>query len=45
LRSRLAEKIHCRGQFLVAFPANLLFPVFVVAIVRFGLNSAAGLAR
>jgi len=38
LRPRLAEKIQPLAQFLAAFPANLLFPVFVVAIVRFHLN-------
>ena len=38
LRPRLAEKIQPLAQFLAAFPANLLFPVFVVAIVRFALN-------
>jgi NitT/TauT family transport system permease protein len=38
LRPRLAEKIQPLAQFLAAFPANLLFPVFVVAIVSFHLN-------
>jgi len=38
LRPHLAEKIQPLAQFLAAFPANLLFPVFVVAIVRFELN-------
>jgi NitT/TauT family transport system permease protein len=38
LRPRLAEKIQPLAQFLAAFPANLLFPVFVVAIVRLHLN-------
>jgi NitT/TauT family transport system permease protein len=38
LRPRLAEKIQPLAQFLAAFPANLLFPVFVVAIVTFQLN-------
>jgi NitT/TauT family transport system permease protein len=38
LRPRLAEKIQPLAQFLAAFPANLLFPVFVVAIVHFALN-------
>jgi NitT/TauT family transport system permease protein len=38
LRPRLAEKIQPLAQFLAAFPANLLFPVFVVVIVRFDLN-------
>jgi NitT/TauT family transport system permease protein len=38
LRPKLAEKVQPLAQFLAAFPANLLFPVFVVAIVRFHLN-------
>jgi NitT/TauT family transport system permease protein len=38
LRPRLAEKIQPLAQFLAAFPANLLFPLFVVAIVHFALN-------
>ncbi len=38
LRPHLAEKIQPLAQFLAAFPANLLFPVFVVAIVHFHLN-------
>ncbi|QGZ60919.1 ABC transporter permease [Paraburkholderia acidisoli] len=38
LRPALAEKIQPLAQFLAAFPANLLFPVFVIVIVRFGLN-------
>ena len=38
LRPRLAEKVQPLAQFLAAFPANLLFPVFVVAIVQFSLN-------
>ena len=38
LRPRLAEKIQPLAQFLAAFPANLLFPVFVVVIVHFALN-------
>ncbi|KMY86766.1 ABC-type anion transport system, duplicated permease component [Candidatus Paraburkholderia calva] len=38
LRPALAEKIQPLAQFLAAFPANLLFPVFVVVIVRFNLN-------
>ncbi|WFU41590.1 ABC transporter permease subunit [Bradyrhizobium sp. CB82] len=37
LRPKLAERIQPLAQFLAAFPANLAFPVFVVAIVRFGL--------
>ncbi|HWU25710.1 MAG TPA: ABC transporter permease subunit [Rhizomicrobium sp.] len=38
LRPSLAEKIQPLAQFLAAFPANLLFPVFVVGIVRFHAN-------
>ena len=38
LRPRVAEKIQPLAQFLAAFPANLLFPVFVVTIVHFDLN-------
>jgi NitT/TauT family transport system permease protein len=38
LRPALAEKIQPLAQFLAAFPANLLFPVFVVVIVRYHLN-------
>jgi NitT/TauT family transport system permease protein len=38
LRPALAEKIQPVAQFLAAFPANLLFPVFVIVIVRFHLN-------
>ncbi|WP_321966817.1 ABC transporter permease [Burkholderia cepacia] len=39
LRPKLAEKIQPLAQFLAAFPANLLFPVFVIVIVRFHLNA------
>ncbi len=39
LRPRLAEKIQPLAQFLAAFPANLLFPVFVVGIVYFHANA------
>ena len=39
LRPKLAERIQPLAQFLAAFPANLAFPVFVAAIVRFSLNS------
>jgi NitT/TauT family transport system permease protein len=35
LRPSLAEKIQPLAQFLAAFPANLVYPVFVVSIVRF----------
>ncbi len=38
LRPRLAEAVQPVAQFLAAFPANLLFPVAVVAILRFDLN-------
>jgi NitT/TauT family transport system permease protein len=38
LRPKLAERIQPLAQFLAAFPANLAFPVFVVGIVRYGLN-------
>jgi NitT/TauT family transport system permease protein len=38
LRPQLAEKVQPLAQFLAAFPANLLFPAFVVAIVTFHLN-------
>lgn len=34
LRPALAEKIQPLAQFLAAFPANVLFPVFVVLIAR-----------
>ncbi len=39
LRPKLAERIQPLAQFLAAFPANLAFPVFVVAIVSFKLES------
>jgi NitT/TauT family transport system permease protein len=39
LRPKLAERVQPLAQFLAAFPANLAFPVFVVIIVRFGLNA------
>ncbi|MBV6304622.1 ABC transporter permease subunit [Candidimonas humi] len=38
LRPALSEKVQPLAQFLAAFPANLLFPVFVVLIVRYHLN-------
>ncbi|HVP87480.1 MAG TPA: ABC transporter permease subunit [Casimicrobiaceae bacterium] len=38
LRPRLAEALQPLAQFLAAFPANLLFPVAVVTIVRFHLS-------
>ena len=39
LRPALAEKIQPLAQFLAAFPANLMFPVFVAVIARFHLNA------
>ncbi|MGJ4926581.1 ABC transporter permease [Bradyrhizobium sp. HKCCYLS2038] len=39
LRPKLAERIQPLAQFLAAFPANLAFPVFVVLIVRYGLDA------
>jgi len=38
LRPKLAERVQPLAQFLAAFPANLAFPVFVVIIVRYGLD-------
>jgi NitT/TauT family transport system permease protein len=38
LRPALAEKVQPLAQFLAAFPANVLFPVAVILIVRFSLN-------
>jgi len=38
LRPALAEKIQPLAQFLAAFPANLLFPVFVIVILKYQLN-------
>jgi NitT/TauT family transport system permease protein len=38
LRPGLAEKVQPLAQFLAAFPANLLFPVFVVGIVHFKVS-------
>ena len=37
LRPKLTERVQPIAQFLAAFPANLLFPVAVFLIVRFGL--------
>ncbi|TAL87823.1 MAG: ABC transporter permease subunit, partial [Candidimonas sp.] len=39
LRPALAAKVQPIAQFLAAFPANLLFPAFVVVIVKFNLNA------
>jgi NitT/TauT family transport system permease protein len=38
LRPRVAEQIQPLAQFLAAFPANVLFPIVVVAIVASGAN-------
>jgi NitT/TauT family transport system permease protein len=39
LKPAIAEKVQPIAQFLAAFPANLLFPAFVIVIVRFHLNA------
>jgi NitT/TauT family transport system permease protein len=38
LRPRIAEKVQPLAQFLAAFPANVIFPIAVVLILRFSLN-------
>ncbi len=38
LRPALAEKAQPLAQFLAAFPANVVFPVAVIAILRWSLN-------
>jgi NitT/TauT family transport system permease protein len=38
LRPKLAEFIQPLAQFLAAFPANLLFPIVVIAISKYQLN-------
>ncbi|HEX7385878.1 MAG TPA: ABC transporter permease subunit [Castellaniella sp.] len=38
LHSRVAERVQPLAQFLAAFPANLMFPFVVVAIVRWHLT-------
>ncbi|UNP29923.1 ABC transporter permease [Lysobacter gummosus] len=38
LRPRLAARVQPLAQFLAAFPANVLFPVAVIAIVSTGAN-------
>ena len=38
LRPRLAAAIQPLAQFLAAFPANVMFPVFVVVIAKFRLD-------
>ncbi len=44
LRPRLTAIIQPMAQFLAAFPANLLFPLAVYLIVRFGLAPAVWLS-
>jgi NitT/TauT family transport system permease protein len=39
LRPKIAERVQPLAQFLAAFPANLAFPVFVLLIVSYSLNS------
>src|SRR3984893_12640070 len=38
LRPAVAEKVQPLAQFLAAFPANVVFPVAVVLILKFSLN-------
>lgn len=38
LRPKIAQKIQPVIQFVAAFPANLFYPLFVIAIVRFHLS-------
>jgi NitT/TauT family transport system permease protein len=38
LRPRLAQRIQPIIQFVAAFPANLFYPLFVIAIVRYHLS-------
>jgi NitT/TauT family transport system permease protein len=38
LRPTWARQIQVAAQFLAAFPANLLFPIFVIVIVRYHLT-------
>lgn len=38
LRPRVAQRIQPVIQFVAAFPANLFYPLFVIAIVAFNLN-------
>ncbi|MEY8877732.1 MAG: ABC transporter permease [Leptothrix sp. (in: b-proteobacteria)] len=38
MNPRVAERMQALAQFLAAFPANLMFPVFVLGIVHFHLN-------
>jgi NitT/TauT family transport system permease protein len=38
MRPNISSKVQAIAQFMAAFPANLMFPVAVLLIVRFGLN-------
>jgi NitT/TauT family transport system permease protein len=38
MNPRVAERVQAIAQFMAAFPANLMFPVFVLGIVHFKLN-------
>jgi NitT/TauT family transport system permease protein len=38
LRPAWARRIQVAAQFLAAFPANLLFPIFVIVIIRYHLT-------
>ena len=38
MNPRLAERVQPMAQFMAAFPANLMFPLVVLALVRFRLN-------
>ena len=38
MRPALARFVQPVAQFLAAFPANVLFPIFVVAVLRWGLD-------
>jgi NitT/TauT family transport system permease protein len=44
LRPRVAQAVQPLAQFAAAFPANLIFPVFVVLIARLSLNPNIWLA-
>jgi NitT/TauT family transport system permease protein len=38
LRPKLARRVGAAAQFLAAFPVNMLYPIFVVFIIRYHLN-------
>ena len=44
LRPAWAEKLQPIAQFFAAFPANVLFPIFVIGIMRFHLNAEVWLS-